>query len=112
MKDYVWITSNRNNEENLEYQTFKNLAQFGWVPFLMENPDSEVDLRAYPNLSPSKVIDLFEDLGWESDWEGDNGWDQDTWYSLSNPNYPYTLTLYYSGYYWSLSLSVKDEYTV
>lgn len=58
--------------------------------------------------SPSELDDILEAHGWIREDFDDNGWSQDTWYWYSHPDYPFGLTMYYSGFYGDLELYRSD----
>ena len=75
---------------------------------IIEDKTTTLNLKQiFPQYSPNDIISLLEESGWDAEWDGDNGWEQDTWYSLSHEKYEDTLTLSYSGYYWTMSLYVS-----
>lgn len=58
--------------------------------------------------SPSELDSFLEEAGWERlDFET-NGWQQDTWYHYSHPDYDFQLTMEYSGFYGDLRLYRRD----
>ena len=58
--------------------------------------------------SPSEIDETLQELGWERLDFDSNGWQQDTWYWYSNPNYDFQLTMEYSGFYGDLKLYRND----
>lgn len=87
--------------------TLKNvfLEQLVHIDADIEN-DYSWDVReTLPEMSPHKVIEVLESLGWvqDDDWDS-NGWEQDTWYHLSHPDKKYRLTLFYCGFYGDIHL--------
>lgn len=74
---------------------------------LTYNPRHEEDLTNY-DLCPANVCKTLENLGWEQDDMDDNGWQHDTWYRFSNPDYPFELTFYYEGYTFEMKLYRSD----
>jgi hypothetical protein len=57
---------------------------------------------------PSEIDSALQELGWERLDFDSNGWQQDTWYWYSNPNYDFQLTMEYSGFYGDLKLYRRD----
>lgn len=63
-------------------------------------------------LCPANVCKTLENLGWTQEDMDSNGWQHDTWYTFSNPNYHFNLTFYYEGYTFEMKLyrsDVNDE---
>ena len=61
------------------------------------------------DLSPANARDVLELLGWEESRDRDeNGWEQDTWYYFKHPDFDFELTLYYTGYTFSMELYRSD----
>lgn len=95
--------------EKLRRATRKFLLE-NWVQMLLEGKAEIVDVNEFIGGSPSEVLDtLYEDLGWEYEMLDSNGWEQDTDYELSHPMYRKKLRLSYSGFYWTMHLTVKDD---
>ena len=61
-----------------------------------------------PNTSPADIISLFHALGWEREDFDTNGWEQDTWNYMVNPQYNFKITFFYSGYFGNLELWKED----
>lgn len=77
---------------------------------MIDDIDFELNIRElFPELSPSNVEEILGELGWQHEMLDSNGWEQDTWYSFYNENYPFSLIMYYSGFYWNLTLSRGDR---
>ena len=77
---------------------------------MVEDIDFELNVRElFPELSPSDVEEILGELGWHYEMVDTNGWEQDTSYSFYNENYSFKLSMYYSGFYWSLFLFREDR---
>ena len=61
------------------------------------------------SMSPYEVNENLEELNWRRDDFETNGWQQDTWMTYYNKNYPFKIVVVYSGYYGSMYLYRKDE---
>lgn len=76
--------------------------------------DADIDVvERLKGITPSKVCDILRELGWEKDTEEwfSNGWEQDTWLVFYNKDWCFRLTLFYSGYNWTMRLHryMEDE---
>lgn len=61
------------------------------------------------NVCPANITQILETLGWEEvDFES-NGWEQDTWYYFSHPDYDFQLTLFYCGYTFDIALYRTED---
>lgn len=61
------------------------------------------------NVCPANIIQALENLGWEKvDFES-NGWEQDTWYYFSHPDYDFQITLFYCGYTFDIKLYRTED---
>lgn len=61
------------------------------------------------NVCPANIIQTLKALGWEKvDFES-NGWEQDTWYYFSHPNYDFQITLFYCGYTFDIELYRTED---
>lgn len=70
--------------------------------------NENIDLTSF-DLCPSNVIDILELLGWEQSDFDSNGWEQDTWYDFTHPDYDFEVGLFYCGYTFRMSLSRKEK---
>lgn len=67
-----------------------------------------IDLTSF-DLCPSNVIDILELLGWEQSDFDSNGWEQDTWYDFTHPDYDFEVGFFYCGYTFRMYLSRKEK---
>lgn len=74
---------------------------------LSYNQRHEEDLTNW-DLCPANVCKSLENLGWTQEDMDDNGWQHDTWYHFSHPNYQFGLTFYYEGYTFEMKLYRSD----
>lgn len=74
---------------------------------LTYNQQHQEDLTNY-DLCPANVRSVLEKMGWTDADMSDNGWEQDTWYTFSHPDYDFDLTLYYEGYTFEMKLYRSD----
>ena len=70
--------------------------------------NENIDLTSF-DLCPSNVIDILELLGWEQSDFDSNGWEQDTWYDFTHPDYDFEVGFFYCGYTFRMSLSRKEK---
>lgn len=70
--------------------------------------NENIDLTSF-DLCPSNVIDILELLGWEQVDFDSNGWEQDTWYDFTHPDYDFEVGFFYCGYTFRMSLSRKEK---
>lgn len=68
----------------------------------------KIDLTSF-DLCPSNVIDILELLGWEQIDFDSNGWEQDTWYDFTHPDYDFEVGFFYCGYTFKMYLSRKED---
>ena len=59
-------------------------------------------------LCPANICKTLENLGWKQENMDSNGWEHDTWYTFSHPNYYFNLTFYYEGYTFEMKLYRSD----
>ena len=59
------------------------------------------------HFSPAKIIDTLEEWGFSCEYSDANGWEQDTEYFLEREEL--SLVMNYSGYYFTITISVKGE---
>ena len=60
------------------------------------------------DVCPANIIMVLEKKGWTKEDMEDNGWQHDTWYTFSHPDYNFNLILYYEGYLFSMNLYRSD----
>lgn len=85
--------------EKVKWSSIKNILELA-IPELLRDTDKKIDLNEL-ECSPSDILDILEELGWEYEMLGENGWEQDTDYLLTHPMYKKGLLLSYSGFYWT-----------
>ena len=73
-----------------------------------KNENENIDLTSF-DLCPSNVIDILELLGWEQSDFDSNGWEQDTWYDFTHPDYDFEVGFFYCGYTFRMYLSRKEK---
>ena len=61
------------------------------------------------NVCPANIIQTLEALGWERVDFDSNGWEQDTWYCFSHPDYDFQLILFYCGYTYDIELYRTED---
>ena len=75
-----------------------------------KNPNLVLDIREFTALyAPSEVDNILQEDGWKQLDSDENGWQQDTWYWYSHPDYDFQLTMEYSGFYGDLKLYNRDR---
>ncbi len=79
------------------------------IECLTYNQDGEFDLTNW-DACPANICKALEHLGWKEEDLDDNGWQHDTWYRFTNPNYAFGLTFYYEGYTFEMKLYRTDQY--
>lgn len=76
---------------------------------LAQNQRLELSVGAVlPTCTPSDLDDALTTLCWIREDSDENGWEQDTWYWYSHPDYDFMLTMAYSGFYGGLQLYRRD----
>ncbi len=61
------------------------------------------------DICPANIEKTLEEMGWESDEQDENGWQNDCWIYFSNEDYDFVLVLYYCGYTFELKLYRADS---
>lgn len=74
---------------------------------LVQNKQHQEDLTNY-DVCPANIVSVLEMMGWESDEQEENGWQNDTWIALAHPDYNFCLILYYCGYTFEMKLYRSD----
>lgn len=74
----------------------------------LKSENENIDLTSF-DLCPSNVIDIMELLGWEQSDFDSNGWEQDTWYDFTHPDYDFEVGFFYCGYTFRMYLSRKEK---
>jgi hypothetical protein len=68
-----------------------------------------LDIRKSTTIyAPSELDEILKEEGWERFDVETNGWQQDTWYYYTHPDYDFDLTMEYSGFYGDLKLYRND----
>lgn len=73
-----------------------------------KSENENIDLTSF-DLCPANVIDILELLGWEESDFDSNGWEQDTWYDFTHPDYDFGVGFFYCGYTFKMYLSRKEK---
>lgn len=60
------------------------------------------------DLCPANVVKTLENLGWTEEEMDSNGWENDTLYWFSHPDYKFDLVFHYEGYTFEMRLYRKD----
>ena len=58
------------------------------------------------NINPYQVGEILQSLGYDWEFEDDNGWEQDTWYKATKPGFK-PLRVEHSGIIFSLNIHCK-----
>lgn len=74
----------------------------------IKSENENIDLTSF-DLCPSNVVDILELLGWEQSDFDSNGWEQDTWYDFTHPDYDFEVGFFYCGYTFRMYLSRKEK---
>lgn len=61
-----------------------------------KTPDYTEDLTQQ-DICPANIRQTLESIGWEEIGFDTNGWQNDTWYFFSHPDYDFEIVLYYEG---------------
>lgn len=94
-----------------ELEESTNQVLIHWaLEHMAQNKEEKVDIRQllHGNMSPAKLVKLLESMGWTEADTDSNGWQQDTWITMTNHKYSFDLTIFYSGYYGDLELYRND----
>lgn len=62
------------------------------------------EILTQQDICPANVVHVLELLGWEDTVYDTNGWQNDTWYYFSHPDYDFEIGMYYEGYTFELKL--------
>ena len=62
----------------------------------------------YLDICPANIESALEEMGWESDEQENNGWQNDCWIYFAHEDYDFGLVLYYCGYTFELKLYRSD----
>jgi hypothetical protein len=60
------------------------------------------------DICPANIEKSLEEMGWETEEQEENGWENDCWIYFTNEDYDFGLTLYYQGYTFELKLYRSD----
>ena len=60
------------------------------------------------DICPANIETALEALGWEHDEQDENGWQNDCWIYMSNPDYDFRIIIYYCGYTFELKVYRSD----
>ena len=74
----------------------------------IKSENENIDLTSF-DLCPSNVVDILELLGWEQSDFDSNGWELDTWYDFTHPDYDFEVGFFYCGYTFRMYLSRKEK---
>lgn len=98
-------------EEELRQVTSRALIKFYIEQGYFADEDATLNIQEMVSSirAPYELDDILEELGWIREGRDDNGWEQDTWYWYTHPDYDYGLTMFYSGFYGGLKLYHSDE---
>ena len=91
----------------IEKEYAKELVE-GVIKTLNGEINDEVNL-SWCDIAPCHICDAMKTLGWEQDESDSNGWENDTWYYFSHPNYNYVLVMFYCGYTFELKMYRGDR---
>lgn len=93
----------------LEETTNMVLINHG-LHLLARNKEEKINIREilYGQMSPAKLVKLMEAMGWTESDTDSNGWQQDTWITMTNPTCSFDITIFYSGYYGDLEIYRAD----
>jgi hypothetical protein len=78
---------------------------------LLKAAESEepIDLTRH-DIAPCHIKNILVDiLGWEKIDFDENGWEQDTWYYFSHPDYDFQIIMFYCGYTFELNLYKRGD---
>lgn len=75
-----------------------------------KDPNIILDIRESTSIyAPSELDAILREYGWKQVDSDENGWQQDTWYWYTHPDYDFQLTMEYSGFYGDLKLYNRDR---
>ena len=98
----------RGRYQMMEWEQEKWKQEFsGIIAKLSYNQRREEDLTNL-DLCPANAVKTLENLGWTEDDMDHNGWQNDTWYWFSHPDYDFRLVFYYEGYTFEMKLYRED----
>jgi hypothetical protein len=81
------------------------------IETIAQNPEACFDLREGPlyKRTPAEVYDMLEDLGWKQDEHEVCCSHVDVWQTFYHDEWDFDLVLFYSGFYWTMSLCRKER---
>lgn len=98
---------NLNIEEQAElYELITNV-----LDALRLDQRHKVSLSEY-GFAPCHIREEMRRRGWKDNDFETNGWEGDTWYYFSHPDYKYTVVMFYCGYTFSIEMyrgDIDDE---